>query len=235
MSGSRTSRRCACCIAPQMSDQASFPPWSAIYAPAPSISSGAPATEAPPQPRRGTATAHTKIDKSVLTISEPKRIRCKEHLRFVASQPCLICGRTPSHAHHVRYAQSRGLSLKVSDEFTVPLCAIHHHNIHTTGKEREWWQERNIDPLKAAAALWQQSRQLQSSPAEKDASQEITSQAELLQRRETEPPDQAAAKLSQRSPSEVDVEPDKWCAPNQRIVGFSNGSLVATSQWPLGQ
>ena len=49
-----------------------------------------------------------KIDKSVLTISEPKRIRCKEHLRFVASQPCLICGRVPSHAHHVRYAQSQG-------------------------------------------------------------------------------------------------------------------------------
>jgi hypothetical protein len=100
-----------------------------------------------------------KIDKSVLTISEPKRIRCKEHLRFVASQPCLICGRTPSHAHHIRHAQSRGFSLKVSDEFTVPLCAIHHHHIHTTGAERSWWQERNIDPLKVAADLWQQSRE----------------------------------------------------------------------------
>ena len=52
-----------------------------------------------------------------------------------------------------------GLSLKVSDEFTVPLCAIHHHHIHTTGKEREWWQERNIDPLKVASALWRQSRE----------------------------------------------------------------------------
>jgi len=103
--------------------------------------------------------ARPKIDKSVLTFGEPKRIRCKEHLRFVASQPCLICGRSPSHAHHVRNAQSRGLSLKVSDEFTVPLCAIHHHHIHTTGKEREWWQERNIDPLKIASGLWQHSRQ----------------------------------------------------------------------------
>ena len=108
---------------------------------------------------RVTKAVRPKIDKSVLTIGEPKRIRCKEHLRFVASQPCLICGRSPSHAHHVRYAQSRGLSLKVSDEFTVPLCAIHHHHIHTTGKEREWWQERNIDPLKVASALWQQSRE----------------------------------------------------------------------------
>ena len=103
--------------------------------------------------------AHTKIDKSVLTIGEPRRIRCREHLRFVANQPCLICGRTPSHAHHVRHAQSRGLSLKVSDEFTVPLCSIHHHEIHTTGKEREWWRGRSIDPLKVAAALWQQSRE----------------------------------------------------------------------------
>ena len=111
-----------------------------------------------PRPR-GNSNAHTKIDKSILTISEPKRVRSKDHLRFVANQPCLICGRSPSHAHHVRFAQSRGLSLKVSDEFTVPLCAIHHHNIHTTGKEREWWEERNIDPLEVANALWQQSRE----------------------------------------------------------------------------
>jgi hypothetical protein len=102
--------------------------------------------------------SHPKIDKSVLTFGEPKRIRCKEHLRFVASQPCLICGRSPSHAHHVRYAQTPGLSLKVSDEFTVPLCAIHHRHIRITGKEKEWWQEWKIDPLKVAGGLWQKSR-----------------------------------------------------------------------------
>ena len=66
--------------------------------------------------------AHTKIDKSLLAISEPKRHRSKEHLRYVAQQPCLICERSPSHAHHLRFAQSKGLALKVSDEFTVPLC-----------------------------------------------------------------------------------------------------------------
>jgi DNA recombination protein Rad52 len=99
-----------------------------------------------------------RIDKSLLTFSEPKRIRDKGHLRFVASQPCVICGRSPSYAHHIRYAQPRGLSLKVSDEFTVPLCAIHHHHIHTTGNERQWWQERKIDPLAVAASLWAKSR-----------------------------------------------------------------------------
>jgi hypothetical protein len=79
-----------------------------------------------------------KIDKSMLTISEPKRHRSKEHLRFVAEQPFLICGRSPTHAHHVRFAQSRGLGLKVSDEFTGPLCAIHHSENHATGDERSW-------------------------------------------------------------------------------------------------
>ena len=101
---------------------------------------------------------HQKIDKSVLSIGEPKRIRSKDHLRFVAQQPCLICGRKPSHAHHVRHAQPRGLGLKVSDEFTVPLCATHHSEIHRTGDERRWWQEKKIEPLPVAQDLWKASR-----------------------------------------------------------------------------
>ena len=99
----------------------------------------------------------TRIDKSILTIGEPKRIRSKKHLRFVAQQPCLICGRSPSQAHHIRFAQPRGLALKVSDEFTVPLCAIHHTENHGTGDERLWWQERKLDPLKVAEQLRNQS------------------------------------------------------------------------------
>jgi len=102
--------------------------------------------------------ARQAIDKSTLVLSEPKRIRCKEHLRYVASQPCVICGRSPSHAHHVRHAQRRGLGIKVSDEFTVPLCATHHQQLHNTTKEREWWQERKIDPLIVAGTLWRESQ-----------------------------------------------------------------------------
>ena len=113
---------------------------------------------------KGNGGTQHKIDKSVLTISEPKRIRCKEHLSFVAEQPCLVCGRSPSHAHHIRYAQPRGLGLKVSDEFTVPLCAIHHSENHTTGNERRWWQQRNLDPLSVARRLWQNSRSADRTP-----------------------------------------------------------------------
>ena len=107
-----------------------------------------------------------KIDKSVLTIGETKRIRSKEHLRFVARQPCLICGRRPSQAHHVRYAQSKGLGLKVSDEFTVPLCAIHHTENHATGNERRWWEQRKIDPLEIASTLWREGRMPSTAPVE---------------------------------------------------------------------
>ena len=100
-----------------------------------------------------------KVDKSALAIGEPKRIRCREHLRFVAQHPCVICGRSPSHAHHVRHAQTRGLGLKVSDEFTVPLCAIHHNEVHKTGREQQWWIDRNVEPLKIAITLWRDSRE----------------------------------------------------------------------------
>ncbi len=98
-----------------------------------------------------------RIDKSALPLGEPKRIRDKEHLKFVATQPCLICGRQPSDAHHVRFAQPRALGLKVSDEFTVPLCRTHHRNLHQTGIELTWWEKARIEPLPIARQLWETS------------------------------------------------------------------------------
>jgi hypothetical protein len=112
------------------------------------------------------SSTQTKIDKSVLTISETKRHRSKDHLRFVAQQPCVICGRTPSHAHHIRYAQPKGVGLKVSDEFAVPLCAIHHSQNHATGDERGWWDDRKIEPLAIAEALWKASNAVTLGPKE---------------------------------------------------------------------
>ena len=60
--------------------------------------------------------APVAIDKSVLTIAEPRRYRNKEHLRFVAQQACLVCGRKPSDPHHLPFVQPRALGWKVSDE-----------------------------------------------------------------------------------------------------------------------
>jgi ERF superfamily protein len=102
------------------------------------------------------------IDKSVLAISEPRRIRDKGHRRFVSAQACLVCGRQPSDAHHLRSAQPRALGRKVSDEFTVPLCRIHHREIHRGGDDAAWWNRFGIDPYLVAAALWAQTRPIRS-------------------------------------------------------------------------
>jgi hypothetical protein len=99
-----------------------------------------------------------KIDKTELTISELRRHRDKGHLKFVASQPCLVCGRSPADAHHLRFAQPRGMGLKVSDEFTVPLCRSCHRQNHQVGDERSWWKAKTSDPLKVAEGLWSISR-----------------------------------------------------------------------------
>ena len=87
-----------------------------------------------------------------------KRIRNKEHLRFVASQSCLICGRSPSHAHHIKFAQPRAMGRKVSDEWAVPLCYIHHRALHDRGDEKAWWEQNKIDPIKEADRLWSESQ-----------------------------------------------------------------------------
>jgi DNA recombination protein Rad52 len=98
-----------------------------------------------------------RIDKSQLAIAEPKRLRDKAHLEFVASQPYLICGRQPSDPHHLRFAQPRAMGLKVSDEFTVPLCRGHHRQLHQAGNEVTWWENVQIDALATAKDLWKQT------------------------------------------------------------------------------
>jgi hypothetical protein len=90
----------------------------------------------------------------VVTLSKPTRERDRNHLRFVATRPCLICGRTPSDAHHLKFAEQTAMGRKVSDKFTVPVCRIHHRDLHKRGHERSWWEEQGIDPLPIAATLW---------------------------------------------------------------------------------
>jgi hypothetical protein len=108
-----------------------------------------------PHPRKPRSRSRSKgVEKSLLALSEPRRIRDREHVRYVAKQPCLICGRQPSDAHHLRYTQSRALGRKVSDEFTVPLCRGHHREVHRYGDEATWWSRAGIDPTVAARTLW---------------------------------------------------------------------------------
>jgi ERF superfamily len=116
-----------------------------------------PAASAGPEGRVNDAVAW-HIDKSALTFSEPRRYRDRAHLEFVASQACLVCGRRPSDAHHLRFAQPRALGRRVSDEFAVPLCRTHHRVLHSRGDEAAWWESVKVDPVMVARQLWEHSR-----------------------------------------------------------------------------
>jgi hypothetical protein len=90
---------------------------------------------AKPKNRRNRA-----IDKSVLAKPEPSRVRDRDHVRSVAQHSCLICGRRPADAHHLR----RG----------------HHRELHRCGDEAAWWRNAHIDPIVAARSLWLESHPL---------------------------------------------------------------------------
>ena len=110
--------------------------------------------------RRRAQDRGTSINKTVLALPVPRRIRDREHVQSVAKQPCLVCGRRPADAHHLRFAQSSALGRKVSDEFTVPLCRGHHREVHHCGDEAAWWNRTGIDPTVTARALWLQAHPL---------------------------------------------------------------------------
>ncbi|HWX95139.1 MAG TPA: ERF family protein [Terriglobales bacterium] len=98
--------------------------------------------------------------KEVTVIGKPVRERDRDHLRFVATQPCLVCGRTPSDPHHIKFAEQQAMGRKVSDRFSVPICRLHHRELHRRGNERAWWGSYGIEPLAIAATLWSRTHAL---------------------------------------------------------------------------
>jgi ERF superfamily len=95
---------------------------------------------------------------TVRALGKTVRMRDKDHRKFVLRQPCLVCGRVPSDPHHLTFTQPRALGRRVSDEFIVPVCRLHHGELHRSGDEVAWWQGFNIDPLPVALRLWQHTR-----------------------------------------------------------------------------
>ena len=94
----------------------------------------------------------------VHALGKTVRLRDKDHRKFVLRQACLVCGRVPSDPHHLTFTQPRALGRRVSDEFIVPVCRVHHRELHRSGDEAAWWRKLNIDPLPVALRLWQQTR-----------------------------------------------------------------------------
>ena len=112
-----------------------------------------------PLPTQASRPASTR---GALAVPAPRRYRDREHLRFVARQPCLAAlpGLRPqaSRSASSPHAQPPALGRKASNEFTVPLCRIHHRLVHRVGNEAAWWQDAGIDPIIAARKLWGETR-----------------------------------------------------------------------------
>ena len=95
---------------------------------------------------------------AIRALGKTVRLRDKDHRQFVLRQACLVCGRVPSDPHHLTFTQPRALGRRVSDEFIVPVCQVHHRELHRSGNEAAWWRKLNIDPIPIALRLWQQTR-----------------------------------------------------------------------------
>ena len=131
------------------------------------LPSGVPA----PSPRQKKASASRLRIEADGPSPKPRRCRDKDHLRFISRQPCAVCGRQPCEAHHIRFAQPSALGRRVSDEFTVPLCRVHHRELHRIGDERSWWNQLNIDPVPIAFRFWQQTRGVASEASDQPKAQ----------------------------------------------------------------
>ena len=129
--------------------------------PSPPADAKAPASETQTPSRPNGGHKSTEAANGLLKL---RRSRDKDHLRFIAMQPCTVCGRQPCEAHHIRYSQPRALGRRVSDEFTVPLCRVHHRELHQKGDERAWWNKFNINPMPIALKFWQLTRGIPTGP-----------------------------------------------------------------------
>ena len=50
----------------------------------------------------------------------------------------------------------RGFSQKTGDQWAVPICSTHHHQLHTCGKgEKQFWKDLDIDAEEIACTLYQ--------------------------------------------------------------------------------
>ncbi len=89
----------------------------------------------------------------------PRRVN-EKHRRWIAERPCVICTVTPCHAAHIKFADARvckplssNIGMKADDRFCVSLCEKHHMQQHSMG-ERNFWEQRKLDPILIALNLY---------------------------------------------------------------------------------
>ncbi|WP_272677112.1 DUF968 domain-containing protein [Providencia sp. PROV160] len=74
---------------------------------------------------------------SFMLKPKPQRWTNDKYLQWVKSQPCCVCGATSDDAHHLIGHGQGGMGTKAHDLFTIPLCRIHHSELH---KDPNGWE-----------------------------------------------------------------------------------------------
>lgn len=72
-------------------------------------------------------------------MKRPKRIRWENsnYLAWVKTQPCACCGQQADDPHHLIGWGQGGMATKAHDIFVIPLCRIHHTELHNDPTEFE--------------------------------------------------------------------------------------------------
>ena len=82
------------------------------------------------------------------------------HLANIRKCPCAVCLKMPAgEAHHLQSSGERGMSLRSTDRWAVPLCFDHHtgaNGVHRVASKREpeWFGTHGTDAVWLAKALW---------------------------------------------------------------------------------
>jgi len=81
----------------------------------------------------------------------------EHHLALIRKLPCCITGRVPAgEAHHLKATGERGMGLRSTDRWALPIAHDFHMEVERAGSRNElsWFRARGIDAIDLATALW---------------------------------------------------------------------------------
>jgi hypothetical protein len=60
--------------------------------------------------------------------------------------------------HRDRHLRHHATMARVGAIMVVPVCRIHHRELHRSGDEAGWWKKLNVDPVSVALRFWRHTR-----------------------------------------------------------------------------
>ena len=80
------------------------------------------------------------------------------YVALIRQLPSCISGQRPCDPHHLRIKGERGVGLRATDRWCLPLTREEHMEVHRVGSRREeqWFLDRGVQCHVLARALWNQ-------------------------------------------------------------------------------